>query len=136
MSIFIDSYMFWQIYTDIIKVNLIIFFSLFHSLTSNQLSSLPLQIFLFLNIYYAIIFCIAELLLYIYKGTVPFFQRWVKNNTLTNRSYSSVFSLFNTLKAGISRRQDFSKYWELFSYTLQLLFQYLFVPRKPKLKCF
>jgi len=40
------------------------------SLTHVQLSSLPLQIFLFLNIYYAIIFCVAELLLYIYKGTL------------------------------------------------------------------
>ncbi|XP_068701595.1 transmembrane protein 216-like [Montipora capricornis] len=35
-----------------------------------ELSSLPLQIFLFLNIYYAIIFCIAELLLYVYKGVL------------------------------------------------------------------
>ncbi|KAM7450683.1 hypothetical protein ABFA07_001677 [Porites harrisoni] len=35
-----------------------------------ELSSLPLQIFLFLNIYYAIVFCVAELLLYIYKGTL------------------------------------------------------------------
>lgn len=35
-----------------------------------ELSSLPLQIFLFLNIYYAITFCIAELLLYVYKGVL------------------------------------------------------------------
>ena len=35
----------------------------------HQLSSLPLQIFLFLNIWYAMVFCVAELLLYVYKGT-------------------------------------------------------------------
>lgn len=36
----------------------------------HQLSSLPLQIFLFLNIWYAMVFCVAELLLYVYKGTL------------------------------------------------------------------
>ncbi|PFX27051.1 transmembrane protein 216-like [Stylophora pistillata] len=33
-----------------------------------ELSSLPLQIFLFLNIWYVMVFCVAELLLYVYKG--------------------------------------------------------------------
>ncbi|XP_027056835.1 transmembrane protein 216-like [Pocillopora damicornis] len=37
--------------------------------TVMELSSLPLQIFLFLNIWYAMVFCVAELLLYVYKGT-------------------------------------------------------------------
>lgn len=38
--------------------------------TVEEHSSLPLQIFLFLNIWYAMVFCVAELLLYVYKGTI------------------------------------------------------------------
>ncbi|EDO31652.1 predicted protein [Nematostella vectensis] len=35
-----------------------------------ELSSLPLQIFLYLNVWYSMVFCVAEILLYIYKGIV------------------------------------------------------------------
>ncbi|XP_031563464.1 transmembrane protein 216-like [Actinia tenebrosa] len=35
-----------------------------------ELSSLPLQMFFYLNTWYSVVFCVAELLLFVYKGTI------------------------------------------------------------------